>query len=51
MVTKVIKNIPERTETAIQIATSNDLLVGAQWPHLAINEQRLVLYMLSMLID
>ncbi len=49
MVTKVIKNIPERTETAIQIATSNDLLVGAQWPHLAINEQRLVLYMLSMI--
>jgi len=43
------KNLPQTTEVAIQIATSNDLLVGAQWPHLAINEQRLVLYMLSMI--
>ena len=49
MVTKVIKNIPKRTETAVQIATSNDLLIDAQWPHLAINEQRLVIYMLSMI--
>ena len=43
------KSFPQTTEAAIQIATSNDLLVGAQWPHLAINEQRLVLYMLSMI--
>lgn len=43
------KSFPQTTEAAIQIATSNDLLVGAQWPHLAINEQRLILYMLSMI--
>ena len=43
------KKLPETRDTAIQIATSNDLLVGAQWPHLALNEQRLVLYMLSMI--
>ena len=31
------------------IATSNDLLIEAQWPQLKINEQRLVLYMLSLI--
>ncbi len=41
--------LPESPETAIQIATSNDLLVKAQWPHLARNEQRLVIYMLSLI--
>ncbi len=38
-----------QTEDVIQMATANDLLVKAQWPHLAINEQRLVLYMLSLI--
>lgn len=31
------------------IAASNDLLIEAQWPQLKINEQRLVLYMLSLI--
>jgi len=39
----------DQTEGVIQMATANDLLVKAQWPHLAINEQRLVLYMLSLI--
>lgn len=40
--------VSKQTEKAIQLVTSNDLLIGAQWPHLTINEQRLVLYMLSL---
>lgn len=43
--TKVIK----KTGNGGFIATSNDLLIEAQWPQLKINEQRLVLYMLSLI--
>lgn len=43
--TKVIK----KTGNGGLIATSNDLLIEAQWPQLKINEQRLVLYMLSLI--
>ena len=41
--------LQRRSESTIQLATANDLLIKAQWPHLAINEQRLVLYMLSLI--
>lgn len=41
--------LQRKPESSIQLATANDLLIKAQWPHLAINEQRLVLYMLSLI--
>ena len=39
----------DRAETDSLIAVSNDLILKAQWPRLAINEQRLVLYMLALI--
>jgi len=38
-----------KTEKINPIVTSNDLLLEAQWPQLTINEQRLVVYMLSLI--
>ena len=45
MAAKVIR----KKEGGGLITTSNDLLIEAQWPQLKINEQRLVLYMLSLI--
>jgi len=38
----------EKVEANSLIAMSNDLILKSQWPRLAINEQRLVLYMLAL---
>lgn len=40
---------PQFSQNIGTLATSNELLIDAQWPPLKISEQRLVLYMLSLI--
>ena len=46
---QTLQPIYAEQEMTMQLATANDLLLKAQWPHLVINEQRLILYMLSLI--
>ncbi len=42
------KDLQKLEETSL-IAVSNDLIIGAQWPKLTLDEQRLILYMLGLI--